>query len=703
MSDDHSTSPAPIPLSPREGSIAVGHPVDVASGVFFSQWQDAAIGGPLTVRVERTYNTSLLLKRRAWEPLGPGWAISFDERVHPTLDGLIHIDSLGQETLFIRGEQQARSSGARFITVAGGVELEALDEHTLRLVRYHDDRRRNMSLFRRLMPGGDYELVAIERGAGHRIEVARDRLRRPSQISHARSGRGVRIAYNKDGLIDSCHLVNRRQPDGLLLSRFEYDAQRRLVVVGDDRGVRERFEYDSAGRMISELRRNGALNRMRYDGEGRCIHVVGTDGFQERRLAYHPGERRTDVTDSHGAMISYEYNQAGQVLRMRMPYGEEAMFAYDPDGRLAGQTLPNGQVYGYEHDPGGHLVAVSMPDGRKVSREYDEHHRLVAAVDGERRTELGYDPQHNLTSVKLPGGALWRFEFDGQGDCVATVDPNGARTTTKYDALGDCVGETTGKGALSRFAHDEWGQPTEELNPFGHPRRFEYDRHLRLVAATDAEGRAWRFERSPDGNQLVRHDATGRWEFHYNSCGKVTEIVDPQGQRTTYVWDSEPGQLLEVRSPSGDSYKFEYDLLGRLTKRTAWDGTVTSFEWKRGGLAAETNGRGQRSEYKYDSAARLVERKGPDDSLSYEYGPDGRVAVAVENGVELGFEYDLAGRIVAERQDGIEVRRRYDAKGRMVWLGSDLEDNLLYEWDANDRCERIIRDAGSVGFTRDLV
>src|SRR5262245_33901203 len=82
------------------GSQAVGHPVDVASGVFFSTVTELLLEGPLPLRFERHYSTALLGQRRLVAPFGPGWASSLDQRVHPTIDGFfIHVDPLGNETL----------------------------------------------------------------------------------------------------------------------------------------------------------------------------------------------------------------------------------------------------------------------------------------------------------------------------------------------------------------------------------------------------------------------------------------------------------------------------------------------------------------------------------------------------------------------------------------------------------------------------
>ena len=58
-------------------------------------------------------------------------------------------------------------------------------------------------------------------------------------------------------------------------------------------------------------------------------------GWHERWLSYDTTQRTTRVSDSHGNVTEYEWNQQGQVTRLVQPDGSAASYEY-VEGRLVG-------------------------------------------------------------------------------------------------------------------------------------------------------------------------------------------------------------------------------------------------------------------------------------------------------------------------------------------------------------------------------
>src|SRR5215813_1780268 len=59
----------------RAGTVAVGHPVDVATGVVTSTHSDVAITGKIRLLWKRVYSTALA--GDSGTPLGPGWTTRY--------------------------------------------------------------------------------------------------------------------------------------------------------------------------------------------------------------------------------------------------------------------------------------------------------------------------------------------------------------------------------------------------------------------------------------------------------------------------------------------------------------------------------------------------------------------------------------------------------------------------------------------------
>lgn len=78
------------------GRVAVGHPIDVASGVMFNTFTDCWIGGTLPLTFERYYSTALLVNAEPG-PLGPGFRHGYEHALRETLEGYAYTDAHGVE------------------------------------------------------------------------------------------------------------------------------------------------------------------------------------------------------------------------------------------------------------------------------------------------------------------------------------------------------------------------------------------------------------------------------------------------------------------------------------------------------------------------------------------------------------------------------------------------------------------------------
>ena len=100
------------------------------------------------------------------------------------------------------------------------------------------------------------------------------------------------------------------------------------------------------------------------------------------------------------------------------------------------------------------------------------------------------------------------------------------------------------------------------------------------------------------------------------------------GLTTEYVYD-ELGNTISVKQ--GDRItRYEYDLLSRLTKTIAPDGSETSYEYDViGNLIISTDPLGNKTEYAYTPESLL-------EKITYA------------NGAQQSFRYDLAGNVLSE-------------------------------------------------------
>ncbi len=710
-------------LGSAHGRVAVGHPIDVATGEFFATHVDHELEGVVPLSLGRRFSTNFLARpavqqlgpRARFEPFGPGWRPSWWAELRGALGGgFVYVRADGTE-FAISNAPGAGGFGVvgRIVAPEHGLQLERVDETRVRVVGFGSDRAETALVFERIGVD-DYRLASFERTQLGRIDVVYDERGRPAHLLQVREQQGYSFTYDEGGRIVE---AQRRLPDRSRrpAARYVYTADGRLSEVHDARGLSGRYEYDEDGRVVRDETRGGKIYTIRYDRRGRCVYASGSDRYEERLLKFNPAGRTTWVTNSHGQVTTYEYNLRGQVVKTTSPTGEVTRAEFDEYGRPATQTLETGEIHRHAYDELGRRVRLKSSYGWEQRRYYDGAHRLIVAEEWARRDNkvalraramrFGYDAEHNVTSVQHEPQPPWRYEWTPFGELASSVDPAGARRTWARDERGNVARATNAEGHVWQWTHDVLGRPITETDPLGHARRVEFldDEGLSL-RVHDPDGRSYERQTSPD-ERTVRVVLPGgaTRTTQLNSCGWPIAIWDEVGACTQLRWGTEPGELLSILDANSAEYTFAYDADQRVVRRSTFDGRVLGTEWKQGRVVATVDGAGQRTELVYDSFGRVTEQVRVDGSTRLEYDARGMLSGVISPEATLRFERDASGRIVAEDQDGVRLTRQLDVMGRPVSYHSDYGVDTTFGWSASDRCATVRHGEAAITFTRDAM
>ncbi|MFY1825563.1 RHS repeat-associated core domain-containing protein [Myxococcus fulvus] len=685
-----------------QGRVAVGHPVDVASGALFNTWMDLSLPGRVPLMVERYYSTALLGGAVGPALLGPGWRLGFQMALRQTLEGFVYVNNEGAELALEDATNTFEKTG-RLIAPASGLELRRQADDSLLLIRYGNEPHPLQLVFEKQSKGVHYVLRELRGTEQSRVELSYNALAQPIRLVQTRTNKALRLRYGARGLLESIALEGESGPARVA---YEYDGQGRLWRVKDRQGVLAVYEYDAQARMVSESKFTGAVFRFAYDGAGRCIHATGTDHYEERWLEYQPGRRITRVRDSHGEVTVYEYNVAGQVTSVRSPLGALTAYEFDDAGRLVAETDANKVRAEREYDALGRYCAAHFPGGKQVRLQHDDEHRPVALIDPLGQVwRYTYDAQNNLTGILEPTGLTWRLEFNPQGECVEVTNPLGHVFRLERDRLGRPVRRIDWEGHVWSTEFDADGWVLAEVDPLGQRTEFQRDAASRVTSIIPPDGRAWHFEYDA-GGRVVRYQAPdgGVSRLRTSSCGHLLESVDARGGVTTYRWDSEPNRLLEIRNPLGETYRREFDADGRPVSETFWDGRSVRYE--RDGLGnctAIVSSSGARTGYAYDEWCNVLRRVAPDGvETKYAYDAN-QLLTGVESAVKVAFERDVYGNILGESLDGQRITNTYDAMNRRTEMTPPSGAPIRYAWSRNGDCIAIQRGSAVVEFVRDAL
>ena len=663
------------------GRVAVGHPVDVATGVVFETYTDLNLPGQVALRFARFYSTGLVASDQAAGiagPLGPGWRHSFEMSLRRNLDGWVFEDHQGNSVQLSdhddrfaregRLQSATRAVELRYDKASGQIELFGYifgrERYTLRFAP--------VSTYR-------YRLAAITASPRSRLDLEYDVQGRLARVFQRREGRVLEFVYDGPRLI-KLTLISGAAKLGY---HYDYDAAGMLAAVSDGARVPcNRYEYDAHGWMLNEINATAGDHTFVYDARGRCVRASGPDNYNARTLSFDPGGTETIVRDSHGHAWTYAYNQAGQVVALLTPSGALFTYAFDADGRIVCETFPNGAKINTEYDALGRRAAMVLPDGTTMRWGFDDEHRMIAHTQADG-SEWAFerDAEGRMIAVRsADDGTTWRYEYDGHGALTRQLDPLGHAQHWSYDERGNQITFVDQRGGIERRRYDDLGLVIATVEPDGGEHRYEYDEQHRLVAMTMPGGQRWTWAYGPTTLRVTEPNGHHR-TVEYNACGLPLRVRDETGSVTEIEWDSEPGRLLSLRRDGAVLHRCEYDQDGRVVRIRDPRGGETINEWKGEWLVAATGTDGVRFEYEYDIRGKLVARHGPDGTLSYEWDALGQLSAATsEQGVRLAYER-RGGHVVREQQGALELLRGYDELGRMTKLESAKIGELGYRFD----------------------
>ncbi|KGR93886.1 RHS repeat-associated core domain-containing protein [Burkholderia sp. ABCPW 111] len=451
-----------------------------------------------------------------------------------------------------------------------------------------------------------------------------------------------------------------------------------------------------------------------------------------------------------------------------------------PRSGLATQTLRpvvfedrNANQLHFHYDAHGRLDELATMAGHRVRIEYDASRRermsrvilhaggaseclvsytytsdgLLASVSdaqGRERRRFGYDPAGRMTMHRLPGGKTARYAWE-EFERKALAEENGLA-----DREARIVEHWTDDGERYRITYDFERQAARVTDQLGRTQLCEWNADYLVTAHTDALGRNWRFDWSPNRELLgfvEPNGATTRLRYD-DERGLPTELTNALGEKTQFAWHPLWMALEQQTLADGRQWKYEFDMRGnrvgetdplgqriefrlnrqgrpaaivderggithfgwdgqhRLIARTDCSGITTRFEHDaRGRMAALTDALGNTTRYRHDGRDRIVETRLPTGGdEQYRWSLTDELAAFVDgNGHATAFAYDAAGRL-ASRTDanGHRVSFEYDAAGNLRTLRNEVRDSYRFAYDAGDRLiEQIGPDGLRVEYERD--
>lgn len=447
---------------------------------------------------------------------------------------------------------------------------------------------------------------------------------------------------------------------------FPSQAETRVVLSKLDASTYQQLNPDGS-RLIFGFRTGAASDRRyfltrRIDPFGNAL-----------TLGYDPSSRLVVVTDALGQVTTLAYTDSADPLRITGvtdPFRRSCTLGYNAAGQLSTLTDVIGLTSTLVYQTGTDFITtLTTPYGTST---------------------FARSPDASSTG---PNRVRWLTLTDAQGDTerVEFRDDSAA-----YPAVGTLPSDMLAGGSYHNYRNTfYWDKKAYKENPtdvnYAHTYHWTHtsapvahQTSSRLEAEKPAfEDRVWY---NYEGQTTSYYDGTtsrrtkiGRvlddgttqlTQYEYNTLGRVTKATDPLNRETTYVYDTNDIDLLEVRQKTGAS---TYEVLAKATYTQHLPLTTTDAS-------------GQVTTYTYNSAGQLrTVTNAKAETTTFWYHPTGLAAdvdFANLSATATGYLVMVDGPLTGIADS---IRTTYDGFGRVRTVTESEAYAVTTEYDLFDR------------------
>jgi RHS repeat-associated protein len=379
------------------------------------------------------------------------------------------------------------------------------------------------------------------------------------------------------------------------------------------------------------------------------------------------------------------------------------------------------------------LVSKSIdPLGYTAKSWSDAAGRTIRSLDQlDNATAVTYDAQGNQLSVRDPNNVGADMIYDSLGRNTQRTDTFGDVTKTEYDLAGNAVKQIDAKNKNTLITYDSRGRRRLTTDRISAPTTYTYTALGQLASLSDAENQPTSYtydarglkqtETYPDhtGGSTVGQTGYGIVTFVYDNAGRVLRKQDQLGDTTTYNYDlvgrmTKRDYRTAANSPSGtiaDSDTFTFDRAGRML--TAVNGRYTNtvgytFDpiGRKASESLTISGQTYTVGIAYNNRNELIKYTYPDGSIAdRSYYPIGALnELKLDGSVLSTRSYDAGRRQTTDvLGNGITETRTYrnDNLLSAINYSNTSLGNMAYTWDANKNktSESITGVMSGYGFT----
>jgi RHS repeat-associated protein len=471
------------------------------------------------------------------------------------------------------------------------------------------------------------------------------------------------------------------------ITTISYDNTGHITQLTDPTGKSIVLTYDANGnrlnRSTARTKDDGTketlTTRYEYDADNRLVKTTNASGSSTRNVYNFIG-KKSDTFDELGRKTHYEYDDNGRLTTTTYPDGTSESTAYDANDRRLTSKDRAGNITSYTYDSTGRLTTTAYADGSTIQMVYDAAGRITKSIDAlGNETQYAYDAAGHRTSITDALGHITRFAYDAAGNQISVTDSLNHTVQSDYDNSNRRVKTTYSDRTTESVSYDALGRELSKIDQAGKILQYGYDVLGRLTSVTQFLNNSpltTTYAYDEVGNRVSQTDANGHvTSFAYDQLGRRTSRKLPLGMTESYGYDA-AGNLTSMQDFNGHTTTYQYDSMNRLTKKTAdtffaqnaIGAAQVSFTYTATGRRISMTDASGTTSYTYDNRDRLLTKATPFGTLTYTYDAAGN-ALSLKSsnagGASMTYTYDQLNRVASVTDAAGKTTYSYDAAGNL--------------------------------------
>jgi len=242
------------PTKRAQGNVAIGHPVNVATGTLYHEFTDYELNGSIPLSLPRRYSTALLAQTP--NIFGSGWHCSLVTTMSRDIDGYVMTDPTGETEIAFNITQQQLTQGKVARNFGAFYEL-ALKDQELCVTHWNVDSGHVQHDYFQIPKDDEPSyLIRREDAESNTLLFSYNDKNQLIEITQKREKRRLKLFYNHQGYLHQVFrhsdVLSQTQQEKNALLQYDYDPQGRLIKFTNPLGQSSHYRYDNHNRMINE-------------------------------------------------------------------------------------------------------------------------------------------------------------------------------------------------------------------------------------------------------------------------------------------------------------------------------------------------------------------------------------------------------------------------------------------------------------------